>query len=99
MHLPRVEPVGRRERARRTGVEAGPALSAMVGFRRVGLEVEVGEDRAQKQPGAEFARHQIGVLALPAEPGARRERLLHERRGVDEHFHVRFFRPRRSDQE
>ena len=47
----------------------------MVRFRLVGLELEIGEDRAEKQPRAEFARHQIGVLALPAEPGAGGERL------------------------
>ena len=67
---PRVELIRRRKRARRTRVEAGAALSAMVRFRRVGRQVEVREDRAQEQPGAKFARHQIGVLALPAEPGA-----------------------------
>ena len=38
------------------------------------------------------------MFALPAEPGARRERLLEQRRRVDEHFYVRLFRPRRSDQ-
>ncbi len=51
-------------------------------------QFERGEDRAEKQPRAELARNQIGVLALPAEPGGCRERLLHHRRGVDEHFHV-----------
>ena len=71
----------------------------MVRFRRVGLELKVGEDCAQEQPGAKFARHQIGVLALPAEPGARRQRLFEQRRGVDEDLDVRLFRPRRSDQE
>ena len=53
---PRVDPVGRGERLGRTGVEAGAALSAMVRFGRVGRQLEVGEDRAQEQPGAEFAR-------------------------------------------
>ena len=43
----------------------------MVRFGRVMRQIEVGEDRAQEQPGAEFARHQIGVLALPAESGPR----------------------------
>ncbi len=55
---------------------------------RSGGSVERGEDRAQEQPRAEFARHEIGVLALPAEAGLLGERLLHHRGGVDEHFHV-----------
>ncbi len=44
----RVEPVGRGERPRRAGVEAGAALTAMVRFGRVGRQVEVGQDRAQE---------------------------------------------------
>ena len=64
---PGVEPVGRRKGAGRADVEAGPAGSAMVGFRLVGRELEIGQDRAEEQPRAEFARHQIGVLALPTD--------------------------------
>ena len=44
------------------------------------------QDGAQKQPGAELARHQVGVLALPAEPRRLAQRLFHQRRGVDEHL-------------
>src|SRR3546814_7293486 len=31
---------------------------------------------------------EVGVLALPAEPGRRRQRLFHHRRGVHEDLHV-----------
>ena len=83
---PRIEPVGRRKGRRRADVEAGPAGAAMVGLRRVRRQLERGEDRAEEQPRAEVARDEIGVLALPAEAGRRGERLLHHRRGIDEHL-------------
>ena len=51
-------------------------------------QFERGEDRAEKQPRAELARDEIGVLALPAEAGGRGERLFHHGGGVDEHLHV-----------
>ena len=82
----RIEPVGRRESARRAGVEAGAAGAAMVVFGRVGGKRGGGEDRAEEQPGAEIARDEVGVLALPAEPGRLRQRLLHHRRGIDENL-------------
>ncbi len=47
---------------------------------------DVGEDRAEKQPGAEFARDEIGVLALPAQPGRLRQRLFHHGGGIDEYL-------------
>ena len=40
------------------------------------------EPRNSHEP--KFARDEIGVLALPAEPGLRRDRLFHHRSGVDE---------------
>ena len=60
----------------------------MIARRRVGRQVERGEDGAEEQPGAELERNQIGVLALPAEARGFRERLLHHRRSVDEHLDV-----------
>ena len=51
-----------------------------------GTEVEGGENGAEEQPRAVAARHQVGVLALPAEPGGGGERLFHQRRGVAEHL-------------
>ena len=85
---PRIEPVGRGKRRGRADVEAGAAGAAVSGSGCIGRQFERGEDRAEKQPRAVLARHQIGVLALPAEAGARGERLLHHRGGVDEHLHV-----------
>ena len=60
----------------------------MIGLGRVRRQVEGGEDGAEKQPRAEPARHQIGVLALPADAGRGGQRLFHHRGGVDEHLHV-----------
>ena len=60
----------------------------MVALGRVGRKISGGEQRAEKQPGAKFAADEVGVLALPAEPRRLRQRLLHHRRGVDEHFDV-----------
>ena len=85
---PRIEPVRLGERRSRADIETGAAGAAIVGLGCVGRQIERGEDRAEKQPRAELARDQIGVLALPAETGAGRQRLFHHRRGIDEHFHV-----------
>ena len=68
----RIELVGRGEGIGRADVEAAAAAAAMVGLGRVGLELARGEDRAEEQPRAELARDEVGVLALPAEPGALR---------------------------
>ncbi len=85
---PRIEPVGRRERFGRADVETRAARAAMIGLRRIERQFQRREQRAQKQPRAELARHHVGVLALPAEPGGFGERLLHHRRGVDEDFEL-----------
>src|SRR6516225_11384644 len=74
----------RGEGRRRAGIEAAPAGTAMVGLRTIRLESQAQINLPEEQPGAEIARHQIGVLALPAEPGALGERLFHDRRGVDD---------------
>ncbi len=84
----RIDLVGRGEGVRRANVETAPAGPAMILLGRVGLDLGGGEDRADEQPRAELARDEIGVLALPAEPGARGERLLHHRRGIDEQLHL-----------
>jgi hypothetical protein len=60
----------------------------MVGVGLVGGSSARREDRAEEQPRAEFAGDEIGVLALPAEAGGGGQRLLHHRRGVDEHLHL-----------
>ncbi len=62
-------------------------LPAMILFARVRLDVERREDGADEQPRAEFARDEIGVLALPAEARLLRQRLLHHRRSIDEELH------------
>ena len=83
---PRIDPVRPDERLRRAGVEAARAASrnaALVG-RRIGLELEAGQDHAEEQPAAMLAADEVGVLALPADPRRLGERLLHHRRGVDE---------------
>src|SRR5205814_4575410 len=71
-------------RSGRTGVEAAPAAAAMILLARLGRDLQRRQNRAEKQPRTERTRHQIGVLALPADTGFLRQRLLHHRRGVDE---------------
>ena len=83
---PRIEPVRGRERGGRAGVETAPAGAAMVALGRVGRQRQAQIDLAEEQPGAEIARHEVGVLALPAEPGLLRQRLFHDRRGIDKHL-------------
>ena len=59
----------------------------MIAVRLVARQFGRGVDRAEKQPGAEFARDEVGVLALPAQSRRLRQRLFHHGRGIDEHFH------------
>src|SRR6185437_4977308 len=90
-----IEAIGRGERRGRADIEAAPALAAVIPVRRVRRQVEGEIDLAEKEPGAELARDEVGVLALPAEPGRFGERLFHDRRGVDENLELT--RPARID--
>ena len=58
----------------------------MIAVGVVARQVGRGEDRAEKQPRAEFARDEIGVLALPAQSRRLRQRLFHHGGGIDEHL-------------
>ncbi len=58
----------------------------MVVLRGVGLEFERGDDFAEKQPWAELGVDEHGALALPADAGALRQRLLQDGAGVDVDF-------------
>jgi hypothetical protein len=62
--------------------------SAAVRLGRVRRQLGCREDRAEEKPAAELARHQDGVLALPAEARGLRQGLLHHGGGVDEDLHV-----------
>ena len=85
---PRIDPPRRDDRPGRAGCDAPRAAPAMLLGRSVGLELERGHDDPEEQPVAMGPRQQIAVLALPADPGRRGERLLHHRRGVDKHFQL-----------
>ena len=57
----------------------------MVALRRVGRQLEASGRSRRGTARSRMSRDdQVGVLALPAEPGLLRQRLLHHRRGVDE---------------
>ena len=58
----------------------------MIHLGLIGRQFQLGEDGAQKKPGTEFAADQIGVLALPAQPGFLCQRFFHYRGGVHEDF-------------
>ena len=60
----------------------------MAGLRRVRRKVQGRQDRAQEQPGAEVLADQVGMLALPAQPGLFRQRLFQQGRGVHEHLQL-----------
>src|SRR5690554_4367253 len=70
---PRIEFVRRGERPCRASIKAAMTRAAMIVMRRIGRDVERGEDRTEKEPGTKFSRHEICVLALPAKPGRLRE--------------------------
>ena len=86
---PRIDLIGRGERARGTHIETSAAGAAVIMLRLVGRDLQRREDRPEKQPGTIKPRHEIGVLALPTRAGRLRQWFLHYRRGVDEHLHVR----------
>ena len=86
----RIDLIGRRERARRADVETPSAAAAMILFRLVRRNHGRREDRADEEPGAEFARDKVRVLSLPAETCRGGKRLLHDGGGVDEHLHLSF---------
>ena len=56
-------------------------------MRFVRRDGERGKYFAEEQPGAVLAGDEIGVLALPADAGVLRQRLFHQRRGINEHLH------------
>jgi hypothetical protein len=84
----RIEAVGNRESMSRAGIEARPAGAATIDVAFVRLQFGRGEDRAEEQPRTVRAADQVGVLALPAEPGRLGQRLFHHRSRIDEHLHV-----------
>jgi hypothetical protein len=84
----RIEPVGRGEGVGRARILARAARAAAIVVRRVGGERDRAVDRAEEQPRAVLAADEVGVLALPADPGRLAKRLFHHRRGVDEHLEL-----------
>ena len=66
-----VDDVGRNDRACRAGVDAPDAIAAGLGQGLVGLKVQVGDDLRQQHPRAVARRQDVGVLAEPADAGAR----------------------------
>src|SRR5262249_45947027 len=79
---------GRRKSARRADVETAAAAAAMVTLGSIGRKLGGSENGAEQQPGAELARHQVGVLSLPTQSRGLSERLLHQRCGIDEDLHL-----------
>ena len=85
---PRIQFIRCRKGGRRAGIETAVTAATMILHRQIGAEVERGKNFTEKKPGAEFPRHQVGVLALPAESRLLRDRFFHHRRGVDKQLHL-----------
>src|SRR5262249_43329658 len=83
-----IDAVGRGKGLGRAGIEAGAALATMVGLGPVVRQLSGKQEFAEEQPGAELARDEVGVLALPAQSCRLRCGLLHHRRGVDEYLYM-----------
>ncbi len=62
---------------------AAHARAAMIGRRRVHRQGQVGEQLAEKKPGARTRIEQVGVLADPAESGIARQGFFQHRGRVD----------------
>ena len=82
---PRIELVGRRERRGRAGVEAAPAGAAMVGLRPRRARAP-GSDRFRRETATSRNSRDTRLVCLPCQPmpGLLRQRLLHDRGGIDE---------------
>ena len=64
---PRIELVGGGQGICGAGGQAGCAAAAMIRVRRVGRQVQGGEDFAEEKPGTMGAGDEVGVFALPAQ--------------------------------
>src|ERR1700733_8792944 len=85
---PGIETIRRGEGGRRADIEAGAAIAAMILLRHVLRQFKRRENGAEEEPRAELARHQIGMLALPADARRGGKRLFHHGRGIEEHLDV-----------
>jgi hypothetical protein len=93
---PGVETVGRDDGGSGADVDAGLAGAAVVGFRCVDRQGQVGIDFAEEKPRAMVAAQQQGVFAAPAEPALAGEFDFHNRRTVGE-YPVMMFSGRGAD--
>ena len=60
----------------------------MIRFGSVTRQCGIGQYCTDKQPRSGVARHQIGMLALPASASLCGQRLFHQRRGINKHFDI-----------
>lgn len=75
----------RKDRTRRAGVDAGPALSASVaGVGRVGLQLGRRDDFTEQDERAEIGVYEQRVAADPAQPGFCRPRFFEQGSRIDE---------------
>ena len=79
---PGIQFIGRHNGVGGADGDAGFALAAMVFAGSIHRQGNVGVDLAQKEPAARFPVQHQGVLALPAQPGFRRQRFFHYRGAV-----------------
>ena len=83
-HLPPgVQPERGGEGPRRAGVQAAGAGPAAVFLRWVRLQLERGDDLAQKNPVPQRSADEVGVFADEAQPGALGEIPFEQRAGID----------------
>ena len=92
----RVEHTGLDERAGRARRQAQRARSTLIEHRLAGLEIEVGDDLGQEDPGTELGIDQARVLADPAKPGVLRVNALLHGSGVDVAARLEFLPSRRA---
>ena len=81
---PVVDHEGRDDGAGRAVVDAPHAFAAILGERRVGLQLQVRDHVSQQDPGAKGRVQDVGVLAEPADSGALRRRAVVHGAVVDE---------------
>lgn len=80
---PRIQPVRGDNRPCRAGIETTVAGAAVFALGRVGRQIEVGENFAEKDPVAELAADQVGVFADEADPRPLRQVAFENRPGIN----------------
>src|SRR5262249_30705805 len=67
--LSAVQNIGLDNRLRRTGIDASSARATPIRYWNIDIDLEIGKDAAEKEPGAGFLINDAGILSEPSDAG------------------------------